>query len=132
MKRCRSLALYALMFDVIAKTAGASRPPRCFARCWPSGFTLRVRLEPREGTIFEPMLGRTDGRLGAGLTTANCGAHDDAPPAASATGPCQALRFGAGPPLIGEGSDRLGYPAGEPSHRRHIWRHHREETWPHP
>jgi uncharacterized protein (TIGR03435 family) len=90
-------------FDVIAKTSGA-RPSSAMLRALlAERFQLRVRLEPREGTVFELKLLRNDGRPGPGLTTANCGLGDDASRDPAVTGPCQALRIGGGPTLIADG-----------------------------
>jgi uncharacterized protein (TIGR03435 family) len=87
-------------FDVIAKTSG-SRPSTAMLRALlVDRFKLRAHLEPREGTVFELVFAKKDASLGPGLTKANCGAEQDS---ASATGPCQALRIGCCPTLIGEG-----------------------------
>jgi uncharacterized protein (TIGR03435 family) len=103
-------------FDVIAKTNGA-RPTAAMLRALLSErFRLRARLEPREGDVLELKLARKDGRLGPGLTKVDCGPIDQPPataeealartmaPAPAATaGPCQAMRIGCCPVLIGEG-----------------------------
>jgi uncharacterized protein (TIGR03435 family) len=104
-------------FDVIAKTNGARPTAAMLRSLLAERFKLRAHLEPREGTLFELKLARKDGRPGPGLTKVECGTIDQpppatpedalartmTPPAAAAAGPCQAMRIGCCPTLIGEG-----------------------------
>ena len=103
-------------FDVMAKTSG-ERPSSAMLRALlVERFKLRMRVESREGTVFELMMAKKDGKLGPGLTKASCPAEDAPPPTLEDAlarkmaapvppdvGPCQSMRIGGGPTLIGEG-----------------------------
>jgi uncharacterized protein (TIGR03435 family) len=103
-------------FDVMAKSAGAVPSAAMLRALLAERFKLRTRLEPRQGTVFELTMSRKDGRLGPGLWKSSCGMKSEAPPASpeeglartmsppdpSITSPCQDLRIGAGPSLIGQ------------------------------
>jgi uncharacterized protein (TIGR03435 family) len=86
-------------FDLLAKTSGA-RPTAAMLRALLADrFKLRVRLEPREGNVFDLTMARNDGRPGSGLTESKCKADDSAPEAER----CKPIRIACCPGLIGEG-----------------------------